>query len=269
LPSSGAVFPADVPIICTQIAALITSAFIAVPFCFICGSLHAGYIFRDVQALFLSPNSVKVMRPDIITTLITSLWHLFIIRSCYSVHQTGHSVCQVCAYVTICCRFDGTDSGEGMGSLQVSSSYCYRKVVCSDMLKNAPIFPLPVIKTSVTKELAEVDLIEVRSSISLPFFLCTLASLLSFEPFINDLQSEIMISVLHDLHVPFWVNIRVYVGNIFCSKAPYHVGNSVHISNMGEKPVAKAFTLVGILDEAGNVDEFDGCMRDLFRFKDF
>jgi hypothetical protein len=45
------------------------------------------------------------------------------------------------------------------------------------------------------------------------------------------------------------------------------MGDSINIPYMGKKLVTEALALVGVLDEACHVDEFDGCQRDLLRLE--
>ena len=56
---------------------------------------------------------------------------------------------------------------------------------------------------------------------------------------------------------------RIDMGHAVALEAPDHMGDRVDLPDLAEEPVAEPLALVGVLDEAGDVDELDGGGGDL------
>src|SRR5690606_13457164 len=65
-----------------------------------------------------------------------------------------------------------------------------------------------------------------------------------------------------DLNVAFRVDDAAHVDDVGVVETAHHVGYSRHFPDVGEELVTKALTLMGALDEAGDVDELDARRHD-------
>ena len=62
----------------------------------------------------------------------------------------------------------------------------------------------------------------------------------------------------HHLHVPHRVKRGQGMGTALVTEAAHHVDQEVHLPDVPQKLVTQALSLGGALDEAGDVDKFDG-----------